>query len=80
MKIARTWTIDYDLYLQLKKKHNQSSIVNKSIRRYLSNNDETDIADIETLRLLAALHAREEINPILKSSIMEQIHILRNKR
>ncbi len=39
MKVARTFTIDYDLAQKLKKKPNQSRIVTKAVRRYLAKDD-----------------------------------------
>lgn len=60
MKIARTFTIDYHLYQELRKKPNQSRIVESSIRRYLNASEDFSLAEISTKRLLAVLHSRED--------------------
>ena len=60
MKIARKFTIDYHLYQELRKKPNQSRIVESSIRRYLNGDEDFDIIELPTKQLMAALHARAE--------------------
>ena len=42
MKINRTFSIDYDLVVDLRKKHNQSDIVCRAVRKYLSKGDAPD--------------------------------------
>jgi len=66
MKIARTFTIDYNLYQELRKKPNQSRIVERSIRRYLAADEDYSISEISTMRLMAALHARDDCSELLK--------------
>jgi len=39
MRINRTFSIDYELVMDLKKKHNQSEIVNRAVRKYLAKSD-----------------------------------------
>lgn len=68
MKIARTFTIDYHLYQELRKKPNQSRIVESSIRRYLNGDEDYSIDEIPTKQLMAALYARKDCN--------EQIQVL----
>lgn len=60
VKIARTFTIDYHLYQELRKKPNQSRIVEQSIRRYLSADEDFDINEYSTLRLMHVLLNRED--------------------
>ena len=75
MKIARTFTIDYHLYQELRKKPNQSRIVESSIRRYLNADEDYSISEVSTKRLLAVLSQRDVISPQLKALIdMELLH------
>ena len=60
MKISRTFTIDYHLYQELRKKPNQSRIVEASVRRYLSGDEDFDINEFSTLRLMHILGVRED--------------------
>jgi len=62
MKIARTFTIDYDLYKELRKKPNQSRIVESSIRRYLNGDEDYSLDEISTKQLMAALSVRPDCN------------------
>ena len=61
MKITRSFTIDYHLYQELRKKPNQSRIVESSVRRYLSAEEDYSLEEISTRQLLAAIHAREDV-------------------
>ena len=60
MKINRTYSMDYDLVIQLSRKTNQSKTVCKAVRKYLSEEEEISPADFETRQLLAALQSRFE--------------------
>ena len=60
MKIARTFTIDYHLYQELRKKPNQSRIVESSIRRYLNASEDFDLEAISTRQLMACLQQRDD--------------------
>lgn len=62
MKIARTFTIDYHLYQELRKKPNQSRIVERSVRRYLDADEDFSLSEISTKQLMAALYARDDCN------------------
>jgi len=66
VKIARTFTIDYHLYQELRKKPNQSRIVENSIRRYLNADEDYSLSEISTKQLMAALHARDDCSELLK--------------
>ena len=66
MKIARTFTIDYNLAVELQKKPNQSRIVERSIKRYLAADEDYSISEISTKQLMAALHARDDCSELLK--------------
>ena len=74
MKIARTFTIDYHLYQELRKKPNQSRIVEASIRRYLDADEDYSISEISTRRLLAVLSQRVDISSALRVLIEHHLH------
>ena len=69
MKIARTFTIDYHLYQELRKKPNQSRIVEQSIKNYLHAEEDFNIHDIETLRLMHILLNRDDCPKEIKAII-----------
>ena len=69
MKIARTFTIDYHLYQELRKKPNQSRIVENSIKRYLAADVDFDINEFSTLRLLHVLYNRDDCPKEIKALI-----------
>lgn len=71
MKIARTYTMDYDLAQKLKRKPNQSKIVNKAVRRYLSHEENITIDIYPTKQLLAAARERDDCPKHLKLLIMD---------
>ena len=69
MKIARTFTIDYDLYQVLRRKPNQSRIVESCIRRYLNGEEDFDINEYETRRLMHVLLNRPDCPQEIKAII-----------
>lgn len=71
MKIARTFTIDYHLYQELRKKPNQSRIVERSIRRYLNQSDEFNREDIATMHLMSELRTRDDCPNAIKILITD---------
>ena len=71
MKIARTFTIDYHLYQELRKKPNQSRIVESSIRRYLNSSEDFDVTELDTKRIMTILHNREDCPKHLKILILD---------
>lgn len=73
MKIARTFTIDYHLYQELRKKPNQSRIVERSIRRYLNGSNDFTREDISTTNLLSELRLRDDCPESIK--ILIQAHL-----
>jgi len=73
MKIARTFTIDYQLYQELRKKPNQSRIVESSIRRYLNGEDDFNILEIPTNQLMLVLHQRKDVPQHLKTLLWEHV-------
>ena len=75
MKINRTFTMDLSTIQMLKGKSNKSQIVNLAVRRYMNNENEFLPADIPTRRLLAILHAREDIDAGLKGLILHHLHL-----
>lgn len=73
MKIARTFTIDYHLYQELRKKPNQSRIVERSIRRYLNGDEDFSILEIPTRQLMAVLQQRDDCPRHIKIILWDQI-------
>ena len=73
MKIARTFTIDYHLYQELRKKPNQSRIVESSIRRYLNADEDFSIAEINTIPLLSIVMEREDTPRQIKLLIQDYL-------
>jgi hypothetical protein len=67
VKIARTFTIDYHLYQELRKKPNQSRIVEQSIKNYLHAEKDFNIHDLETLRLMHILVNRDDCPKEIKA-------------
>ena len=67
MKIARTFTIDYHLYQELRKKPNQSRIVERSIRRYLNADEDFDVTEISTIRIMHILLNRDDCPKEIKA-------------
>ena len=73
MKIARTFTIDYHLYQELRKKPNQSRIVEASIRRYLNASDNFTREDLSTLALMSELRMRNDCPEAIKLLIQHHL-------
>jgi len=73
MKIARTFTIDYHLYQELRKKPNQSRIVERSIRRYLNADEDFSLEEISTRQLMAALQQRADCVQHIKVILWDQL-------
>lgn len=73
MKIARTFTIDYNLAVELQKKPNQSRIVEASIRRYLAADEDFSLQEISTRQLMAALQQRDDCVQHIKVILWDQL-------
>lgn len=73
MKINRTFSLEYDLAQKLKRKPNQSRIVCKAVRRFLANEDQFQLEDLPSRRLLAILHARDDLPRPLMLLIEEEL-------
>ena len=73
MKINRTFSIDYDLAQKLRNKPNQSAIVCKAVRRFLSNVQELDERDISTKRLMLELSQRTDIPNSIKLLVKDYL-------
>ena len=52
MRINRTFSIDYELVMELKKKHNQSEIVNRAVRKYLDDSDAPEVSQESVTKTL----------------------------
>jgi len=73
MRINRTFSIPYDLAMDLKKKHNQSDTVTRALRKYLDPDESSSVLDATTRQLMAALTSRTDIDGTLKKLLL---HIL----
>ena len=60
MKIARTFTIDYNLAVELQRKPNQSETVSRALRKYLGEDQEYDLSDASIWELIGSLQSRFE--------------------
>jgi len=58
MRINRTFSIDYELVLELKKKSNQSEIVNRAVRKYLSDSKAPMVSEESLTKQLTFLCAQ----------------------
>lgn len=58
MKVNRTYSMDYDLVIQLAKKQNQSQEVCRAVRKHLNGAQDFSLADVPIMQLLGALQAR----------------------
>lgn len=60
MRINRTFSIDYQIAMDLKKKHNQSETVNRALKKYLDPSYEHSLNDSTTIMILRELQMRFE--------------------
>jgi len=58
MKVNRTYSMDYDLVIQLAKKVNQSKEVCVAVRKHLNGAEDFSLADVPIMQLLATLQSR----------------------
>ena len=58
MRINRTFSIDYQIAIDLKKKHNQSETVNRALKKYLEDEDTPTITDASEEELIQELRLR----------------------
>lgn len=58
MKINRTFSIDYQIAMDLKKKLNQSETVCKALRKHLNNEEIVSIVEASDIELINELRLR----------------------
>ena len=58
MRINRTFSIDYTIAMELKKKHNQSETVNRALKKYLEDEEIPSITDASEEDLIQELRLR----------------------
>lgn len=73
MKVNRTYSIDVNLVTQLRAKRNQSDTVCRALRLYLSGEDQYDLAQEDSRRMLRYLRHREDISEQLKAVILAEL-------
>ena len=75
MKIARTFTIDYHLYQELRKRPNQSRIVETAVRRYLHADEDFSLSEVSTRQILASLIYRDNVPKAIKVLIADFLDV-----
>ena len=73
MKVNRTYSIDVSLVQQLRSKRNQSDTVCRALRLYLAGEDEFDVTQLSTRRLMAVIHGRDDVTEQLKAVILAEL-------
>lgn len=73
MKVNRTYSIDASLVQQLRSKRNQSDTVCRALRLYLAGEDEFDVTQLSTRRLMAVIHGRDDVTEQLKAVILAEL-------
>ena len=73
MKVNKTFSIDYKLIHELKKKNNQSAFVSRAIWNSLDVSDKGKIVEATTRQLMAATHGRDDCDPFLKRVLLQQL-------
>jgi hypothetical protein len=74
MKVNRTYSMDYDLVLQLAKKHNQSALVCRAVRKYIHDSDDFNVRDIPTRQLYAVLLSRGNVPQHLRVQLQLELN------
>ena len=73
MKVNKTFSIDYQLIHELKKKNNQSAFVSRAIWASLDVMQKGSIVDATTRQLMAALHGRDDCDAFLKQVLLQSL-------
>jgi hypothetical protein len=73
MKVNRTYSIDVDLVQALRSKRNQSNTVCRALRLYLAGEDQYDLAQEDSKRMLRYLRHRDDISEQLKAVIVAEL-------
>ncbi len=66
MKVNRTYTMDLRTLELLARKKNKSLIVNLAVRQYMNHENQFQLSDVETKKLLLVLNQRDDIPKHLK--------------
>ena len=72
MKVNRTYSMDYDLVIQLAKRVNQSETVCKAVRKYLEEKANFSLRDVSTKKVYAVLLGRMPDSDPLRRLIEER--------
>jgi hypothetical protein len=73
MKVNRTYSIDASLVQALRSKRNQSATVCRALRLYLAGQDQYDLNEEESRRMLMYLRHRDDISEQLKAVIVAEL-------
>lgn len=79
MKIARTFTIDHKLVVELQKKKNQSLVVNKALIAYFHEEHFIELQEVPSKQMMAALLERDDVPEALKYYLRYQIRLTTTK-
>ncbi|GAI75821.1 unnamed protein product [marine sediment metagenome] len=71
MRINRTFSIDFEIATELKKKHNQSETVTRALRKYLDPDSDLSVQDATTHQLMAVLTNRNDVDDTLKALLLQ---------
>ena len=74
MKSLKTFNLDHDVIQIVKKKQNQSQFVCKAVRKLHSSENEFDISDVSTRRLLVVLGLRKDCEPSIRALINHHLY------
>lgn len=77
MKTIISANIPVSLALRLKgkTKGTRSRVISRALKAYLDEKDAFDMSDVETRRLLAHLHTREDVSDALKMAILMELNV-----
>jgi len=80
VKVNKTFSIDYQLIHELKKKNNQSAFVSRAIWASLDVMQKGSIVDATTRQLMAAIHGRDDCDPFLKQVLLQSLSRTSSKK
>ena len=75
MKVNRTYSMDYDLVIQLAKKANQSQEVCKAVRKHLNGRDNFALRDVSFEELARAVMSRAQCPQHIREAILHFLEL-----
>lgn len=74
MKSLKTFNLDHDVIRIVRSKPNQSEFCNKAIRSLHNKEDEFDVSNLSTRRLLVILGLRKDCEPSIRALINHHLY------